>query len=166
MGLVAPKHVRSSWIRDQTRVSCTDRWTLYQESPSHGFLLVIKELSLSHAHTNTHIHTCTHTHTHAHTECSFLHLCFISIACPVQNAPPSCLLASLSHSLYETSSCPSHSEDLRSVPPSEAATTNVTCRAVDSGWFSSGRAESLLKAASDSEMARPALASRLGPSRV
>ena len=124
--------------------------------------------SLSHQRafslTRTYKHTCTHTHTH--TECSFLHLCFISIACPVQNAPPSCLLASLSHSWYKTSSCPSYSEHLWSVPPSEAAMTDVTCQAVDSGWFSSGRVESLLKAASDSEMARPALASRPGPSRV
>ena len=28
VGLVAPKHVKSSWIRDQTHVPCTGRWIL------------------------------------------------------------------------------------------------------------------------------------------
>ena len=28
MGLIVPLHVVSSWIRDQTRVPCTGRWTL------------------------------------------------------------------------------------------------------------------------------------------
>ena len=29
MGLLAPRHVGSSWIRGQTHVSCIGRWILY-----------------------------------------------------------------------------------------------------------------------------------------
>ena len=40
MGLVALGHVESSWIRDQTRVSCIDRQILYQLSHQGSPIIV------------------------------------------------------------------------------------------------------------------------------
>ena len=52
------------------------------------------------------------------------------------------------------------------MPPSKVVMIDVTCRAVDGGWFSSGQVESLLKSALDCGVAHPALASRSGPPKV
>ena len=37
-GLVAPRHVKSSWTRDQIHVSCTGRWMLYWATSEAQFI--------------------------------------------------------------------------------------------------------------------------------
>ena len=50
MGLVALRHVGSSWIRDQTRVSCSDRQILHhwaaREAPLHFLSYFLIEMQL------------------------------------------------------------------------------------------------------------------------
>ena len=52
MGLAALHYVGSSWVRDQTRVSCIGRWNFFSSEPHHSLLIsfpLVSLLSLFHS---------------------------------------------------------------------------------------------------------------------